>query len=135
VNEHQVDSGRPWPLGATSFTHREGCAGCTRLPNGSTVFGSTLGVPASSVNDPLVTELNALLAYAAGESTAKAVLTQRFVDDFASIARVGKAELTNHVNATIKVLDDQRSKSWTVVANDDRAAATSTLPIGDAIRG
>jgi len=101
----------------------------------ATVFGSTLGVPASSVNDPLVTELNALLAYAAGESTAKAVLTQRFVDDFASIARVGKAELTNHVNATIKVLDDQRSKSWTVVANDDRAAATSTLPIGDAIRG
>jgi hypothetical protein len=33
------------------------------------------------------------------------------------------------------VIDDQRAKSWSAVAADDRAAATSVQPIADLIRG
>jgi hypothetical protein len=41
--------------------------------------------------------------------------------------------VTEQVNATIKVIDDQRGQAFKVLADDDRAAATTMLPISDAI--
>jgi hypothetical protein len=99
------------------------------------VFASTLGILPSDLVEQLGIEQNALFAYAAGEATAKPMLTQKFVDAFASAAHVTKADVANHVNATMKVIDDQRAKNWTAVASDDRAAATSIQPIGDSIQG
>jgi hypothetical protein len=43
--------------------------------------------------------------------------------------------IAGHVNATIKVVDDQRAKSSKTIAGDDRAAATSMQPIADSIQG
>jgi len=103
--------------------------------NVAAVFASTLGILPSVLVEQLGIEQKALVAYATGEATAKPVLTQQFVDAFASAANVARADVANHVGATIKVVDDQRAKNWTTVAGDDRAAATSIQPIGDAIRG
>ncbi len=80
-------------------------------------------------------EHSALFTYAAGDARARPDLTQKFVNEFASLAHVSKAYVLDHVNATLKVIDDQRAKNATAMANDDRAAATSVQPIGDSIQG
>jgi hypothetical protein len=38
------------------------------------------------------------------------------------------------VAATLKVIDDQRSKSGLAIADDDRAAATAMQPIADSVQ-
>jgi hypothetical protein len=101
----------------------------------STLFASTTGdLPAPLVAQWTI-EQNALLGYAKGDSTARATLSQRFVDALAPLAKVAKAYVLDHVKATLKVIDDQRAKDSSAVANDDRAAATSVQPIGDSIQG
>jgi hypothetical protein len=122
-------AGRTTESAAAASALRDSAAGV------STVFAATLGILPSLLVEQLEIEQNALFAYAAGDATAKPVLTQKFVDGFASTARVTKADVANHVNATTKVVDDQRAKSWSAVAADDRAAATSVQPIADLIRG
>ncbi len=67
-----------------------------------------------------------------GDAAAKAALTDTFVTELASISRASRSVVANHVAATIRVIDDQRSKAASVAA-DDRAAATSTEPIADAL--
>lgn len=100
------------------------------------VFAQAIGAAAG----PRFTEIwtvrdSSLLGYAAGHSQGKPVLTGKFVDDFVSLSHADRRAVTAQVAATIKVIDDQRSKSSRTVADDDRAAATSMEPIADSIQG
>jgi hypothetical protein len=101
----------------------------------SAVIAPTVGIDASQIVNQWEVEHDSLLRYAQGDSAARSPLTSNFVNDLASRANIAKALVLNHVNATLKVIDDQRSKNFSALANDDRAAATSTQPIADAIRG
>ena len=92
----------------------------------SALFASTTGdVPTPLVGQWTV-EHNALLGYAKGDSSARATLTQKFVNDFAPLAHVGKAYVLDHVNATLKVIDDQ----W-----KDHLLSMDHLKEGIALRG
>jgi hypothetical protein len=99
------------------------------------LYASTLGILPDVLVEQLGIEQNALIAYAAGESAAKPVLTEQFVDRFATAAHVDRNHLAHHVTATLKVIDDQRAQNWSSIANDDRAAATSIQAMGDSIQG
>ena len=101
----------------------------------SAVFAATIGIDASDIANQWEVEHDSLLRYARGDAAARSVLTSNFVNDLASRARITKLLLLDHVNATLKAIDDQRAKNFAAVANDDRAAATSTQPMADAIRG
>ena len=79
-------------------------------------------------------ELSSLQSYAgSGDSASKRALTDTFVAAFTATTRVSPGIVSNQVNATIKVIDDQREKRLDDVAEDDRAAATATQPIADSI--
>jgi hypothetical protein len=81
-------------------------------------------------------ETLALDTYAAkNDAASKTALTDTFVAQLASIAGIAPGPIADHVNATIKVVDEQRAKSSKTIAGDDRAAATSTQPIADSIQG
>ncbi|TMF65734.1 MAG: hypothetical protein E6I17_12385 [Chloroflexi bacterium] len=101
----------------------------------SALFASSTGALSAPLVAQWTNEHSALFTYAAGDARAKPDLTQKFVNEFASLAHVSKAYVLDHVNATLKVIDDQRAKNATAVANDDRSAATSNQPIGDSIQG
>jgi predicted cation transporter len=80
-------------------------------------------------------------ADAATRQSALDSLTSSFVAQFLSLVRdstdLSGAEISNAVQSqvadTIKVIDDQRTKSTKVVAADDHTAAAATIPIGDLI--
>jgi len=100
------------------------------------VFTASIGPAAGSRFTEIWTVRDsALLGYAAGTSGAKQLLTEKFVTDFTALAHIHKPQLVDQVNATIKVIDDQRAKSSKTVANDDRAAATAMQPVADSIQG
>jgi hypothetical protein len=61
------------------------------------------------------------------------MLTTTFVSQFSSLTNIGATVVTDQVNATIKVIDDQRGKSLQSLAADDRAAATAMQPIAEAL--
>jgi len=118
----------------------ESTAGASALAgNGAAlaaVFAASIGPAAGSRFTEIWTVRdNALLGYAVGTSGAKQVLTEKFVTDFTALAHIDKPQLVDQVNATIKVIDDQRAKSSKTVANDDRAAATAMQPVADSIQG
>ncbi len=100
----------------------------------STLVGSSIGAPSTPLVAQWTNEHAALFTYASGDARGRPDLTQRFVADFSSLAHVSKAYVLDHVNATLKVIDDQRAKN-SAVADDDRAAATSIQPIADSIQG
>jgi hypothetical protein len=75
----------------------------------------------------------ALLAYASGEAASKPALTDTFVHEFAALWQVDRAPVKTQIDATIKVIDDQRAKGVKSLAADDRAAATAMQPIGDSV--
>jgi len=101
----------------------------------SALVADSLGTPSTPLVAQWTNEHSALFTYASGDSRARPDLTQRFVDEFASLAHVSKTHVLDHMNATLKVVDDQRAKNLTTIANDDRAAATSVQAIGDSIQG
>jgi len=101
----------------------------------SALFASSTGALSAPLVAQWTNEHSALFTYAAGDARANPDLTQKFVNEFASLAHVSKAYVLDHVNATLKVIDDKRAKNATAVANDDRSAATSIQPIGDSIQG
>jgi hypothetical protein len=75
-----------------------------------------------------------VLAYStSGDASAKQALTDTFVAQFSTLTRAAASVVTEQVNATIKVIDDQRGQAFKVLADDDRAAATAMQPISDAI--
>lgn len=76
----------------------------------------------------------ATLAYATnGDASAKQTLTDTSVTQFSTLTRVPAATIREQVNATIKVIDDQRGQNFKTLADDDRAAATTMQTTGDAI--
>jgi hypothetical protein len=96
-------------------------------------FASTLGQDPATLKGALDAEMLALKNYAAGDG-GKDALTKS-AGDVAGLAHVSKQHALDHVNSLIKVVDDQRAKNFSDLANDDRSAATSTQPMGDAVRG
>jgi hypothetical protein len=101
-----------------------------------TAFVSAFGSDAGTQVDKIWASRNAaLLGYAAGDSASKQALTDTFVAAFVSLSKVPGARVKSQVDATIKVIDDQRAKSSTTVADDDRAAATAMQPIANSIQG
>lgn len=75
-----------------------------------------------------------LLTYAtAGDAGSRQNLTDRFVRGFDALAPSAAGTAQDQVLAMIKVIDDQRSKSYKQVAGDDRAAAAAMQPLADGI--
>jgi hypothetical protein len=109
----------------------------------SSVFGATTGTRFDQVWGARDAELVVYAGNgdAATRQSALDSLTSSFVAQFLSLVHdstdLTGAEISNAVQSqvadTIKVIDDQRSKSIKVVAADDHTAAAATNPIGDLI--
>ena len=79
-------------------------------------------------------ELSSIQRYAGtGDGVAKSALTETFVSRLTSVTSVSPGIVSNQVNATIKVIDDQRAKNTDDVAGDDRVAATAMAPLADSL--
>jgi hypothetical protein len=109
----------------------------------SSVFGASTGTRFDQIWSARDAEL---VVYAgngdvATRQSAHDSLTGSFVAQFLSLVRdatdLTGAEISSAVQSqvadTVKVIDDQRSKSANVVAPDDHTAAAATIPIGDLI--
>ena len=99
------------------------------------LFTDLLGGAAGTQVQQLWGARNAdLIAYAtSGDAAAKLGLTDKFVSGFYGVAPVASNAARDQVNATVKVVDDQRAKASKSVARDDRAAATGMQAIADRI--
>jgi len=76
----------------------------------------------------------AIATYAtSADAASRTALSTTFVSDFTALTHVGQQPVGDQVTALLKVLDEQRSKSYTTLAQDDRSAATATQPIADAL--
>jgi len=76
----------------------------------------------------------ALFAYAnASDAGARQRLTDNFVSQFSALTATPEAAVRDQLIATLKVMDDQRAKSFERAANDDRAAAAAMQPVADRI--
>ena len=103
-----------------------------------TVFGDLFGNAVGTQFDQVWAAKNAaLLAYATtGAADATRALKDTFAAQFVALvpAAGGLANATaSQVTATIKVIDDQRSKASALVANDDRTAGSSMEALADPI--
>jgi hypothetical protein len=75
-----------------------------------------------------------LIAYAtSADANAKKGLTDNFITGLNAVAPTASDAAREQVNATIKVIDDQRAKASNTVAADDRAAATGMQGIADRV--
>jgi hypothetical protein len=75
-----------------------------------------------------------VFAYAnSSDSGAQQKLTGTFVSQFSAMTHVPATSIRDQVIATLKAIDDQRAKSYKVVAADDRAAASAMQTIADKI--
>ena len=99
-----------------------------------TAFSQQLGTAAGIEFDNLwATRLAALFGYAqSGDVASTKTLTETFAPAFAKLARVSLAPVVGQLQATLRVIDDQRAKTVTPLPGDDRAAATAMQPIADA---
>jgi len=83
----------------------------------------------------LTEEISSLQSYALSQDpSAKAALTETVASQLAAVTGASTSAIAHHEEATIQVVDDQRSGAPTV-ADDDRSAATSMQPIADSIKG
>ena len=139
LQEHSYLATMATDAAVAGRTVESGAASSALAGNGAAlaaVFAASIGPAAGSRFTEIWTARdNALLGYAAGTSGAKQVLTEKFVTDFTALVHIHRPQLVDQVNATIKVIDDQRAKSSKTVANDDRAAATAMQPVADSIQG
>jgi hypothetical protein len=75
-----------------------------------------------------------LFAYAnSSDSGARQRLTGSFVSQFSALTHAPAAAVRDQVVATLKVMDDQRARSYKNIAADDRAAAAAMQPLADGI--
>jgi hypothetical protein len=75
-----------------------------------------------------------LFAYAnSSDPSASQKLTGSFVTQFSALTNAPAAAVRDQVVATLKAMDDQRTKAYTSVAEDDRAAAAAMQTIADRI--
>jgi len=100
----------------------------------SSVFVVAAGDTPGAVASALSEEVRELLNYTKAGSPQKTGLTEAMAR-FANLAGASRQQATDHANALLKTVDDQRAKDFSAIATDDRAAATSTQPIADALRG
>jgi hypothetical protein len=100
----------------------------------TTVFAAAVGDTPGAMASALSEELRELLNYTKAGSPQKTALTEAMAR-FANLAGASRVHATDHANALLKTVDDQKAKSFSAIANDDRAAATSVQPIADALRG
>jgi hypothetical protein len=100
-----------------------------------TTFSTVFGNPAGTEFDTLwATRVAALVGYAgAGDPASMRTLTETFAVQFSKLAGISPTPVVDQVEAMLKVIDDQRSKSTASLADDDRAAATAMQPIADAL--
>lgn len=100
-----------------------------------TEYSALRGNAAASQLDQVWTARDtAIAAYAAsGDASARTALSIKFVTDFTALTHAGRQQVEDQVTALLKVLDEQRSKSYTSLAQDDRSAATAMQPIADAL--
>ena len=76
-----------------------------------------------------------LIAYATnGDDNSRQNLIDKFVTRFYALAPTASDRARDQILATIKVIDDQRSKSFKQVADDDRTAAAAMRPFADRIK-
>lgn len=109
----------------------------------SQVLGTAIGTRFDQVWGARDAELvvYAGAADAASRQDAQTSLTNSFVAQFASLVHdstdLAERDISNAAQSQladmIRVIDDQRSKSATVVAADDHTAAAATNPVGDLI--
>jgi len=79
-------------------------------------------------------ELSAIDSYAAtGDPVSRKTLTETFVSELSSMTAASASMISDQVNATIRVIDDQRTGALTSLAGDDRAAATAMQPLADSL--
>ena len=99
------------------------------------LFAELLGSGAGTQVEQLWGARNAdLIAYAtSGDAAARLGLIDKFITHFYALAPVAADNAREQVNATIKVVDDQRAKAFKAVAGDDRAAAAAMQAIADRI--
>lgn len=75
-----------------------------------------------------------VFAYAnSGDAVARQRLTSSFVSQFSALTRAPAAAVHDQVIATLKVIDDQRIKSYKDIAGDDRTAAAAMQAIANRI--
>ena len=79
------------------------------------------------------TRIAAVMTYANKGDAASRQALMATGPQLASAFGIGPSTVTDELVALVKVIDDQRAKASDRVAGDDRAAATSMQPLGDAI--
>ncbi len=100
----------------------------------ATAYGQLRGAGADAQFAPAWSARDgALLSYGTtGDAASKQALAGA-ITQLADLTNVSHSLLADQANATIKVIDDQRSGSTAAVAGDDRAAATAMQAIADAL--
>lgn len=89
---------------------------------------------ATQLDDIWLARDSAIAAYAASaDASARTALSTTFVTSFTALTHVDRQPVDDEVTALLKVLDEQRSKSYTSLAQDDRSAATAMQPIANAL--
>ncbi len=75
-----------------------------------------------------------LINYAtAGAPATRQNLTDKFVTGFSTVAPATTGAARDQVLATLRVVDDQRAKSYAQIAPDDHASASAMQPLADRI--
>ena len=75
--------------------------------------------------------LGGLAGYAGGDQASARQLIDYDVTQLSTQLRIDPGPLKDQAAAAIKVIDDQRSRSYDVLADDDRAAAAATQAVSD----
>jgi hypothetical protein len=87
----------------------------------------------SKARDLWTGELASIQLYAkSGDADSRQALAV-FANRLVSMTNATPNAVSNQVDATVKVIDDQRAKDADNVADDDRAAATAMQPIADSL--
>lgn len=104
----------------------EAQAASAALASNATAIGTSKDLWTLQVTD--------VAAYVAKDDDAsKTALTRDFAARLAASAHVSASLVADQAAATVKVIDDQRTKSYDALPVDDRIAAAAMQPIADAI--
>lgn len=78
-------------------------------------------------------EILALVVYAGGDDGSLSALSETLVPRLKAATGAPGSVIADQVDATIRVIDDQRAKSLKTLAGDDRSAAAAMQPIADSL--
>jgi hypothetical protein len=75
-----------------------------------------------------------VLGYAdSGDAATRQRLTGSLITQLATLLHVPEGTVSDQLNATLKAIDDQRTKAYKNVAADDQAAAATMRALADRI--